>query len=152
MERQETARVRKAARWRAGVAFAFAPISFLVMLVLLDGWKASVMPAFVWGIAHLVQSALFIVTGFRALGVARRGGQIERSAAVDRALGLIGMVLVLVMVMSALSALGRVTGIAVAVSAVVTVGVLWGLQWWNWKAPSLEGPLQAQLPVGARRR
>ena len=74
------------------------------------------------------------------------------SAATDRLIALVGLVVVFAMVFSAITAVGSDGWAVLLVYAVVLSAALETLLILNWKARSLQGPLAAQRPVGEPRR
>ncbi len=145
-------RVRRSARLRGVIATILVVVSLIGVLVTLDLWKQTAAPGMVSLPSNLLLSAGFVVASARAFAIARRGGHTESSAAADRLIALVGLVVVFAMVFSAVTAAGSDGWFALVVYAVALSAVLETLLILNWKARSLQGPLAAQRPVGERRR
>ncbi len=145
-------RVRRLARLRGTVAAILVVVSLIGVLVTLDLWKQTAAPGMVSLPSNLLLSAAFVVAAVRAFALSARGGHTESSAAVDRLIALAGLVVVFAMVFSAITAVGSDGFVALIVYAVALSAALETLLILNWKAPSLQGDLAAQRPVGARRR
>lgn len=148
MSRQSA--VRRASTIRGVIAIVLAVATILGVLVTLDVWKESVAPAMISLPSNVLLTIGLIVAGVRAFAVSRRGGQVERSAAADRMIAFIGLLVVFGMVFSALSAAGAPEWIGVLVYAVVMSVALETILILNWKSASVEGPLAAQRPLGTR--
>ncbi|MFJ2543423.1 hypothetical protein [Microbacterium sp. NPDC087589] len=144
-------RVRRSARLRGVIATILVIVSLVGVLVTLDLWKQTAAPGMVSLPSNLLLSAGFVVASARAFGIARRGGHTESSAAADRLIALVGLVVVFAMVFSAFTAAGSDGWLALVVYAVALSAALETLLILNWKARSLQGPLAAQRPVGERR-
>lgn len=144
-------RVRRSGRLRGVIATILVVVSLIGVLVTLDLWKQTAAPGMVSLPSNLLLSAGFVVASARAFAIARRGGHTESSAAADRLIALVGLVVVFAMVFSAVTAAGSDGWLALVVYAVALSAALETLLILNWKARSLQGPLAAQRPVGERR-
>lgn len=145
-------RVRRSARVRGIVAAILVVVSLVGVLLTLDLWKQTAAPGMVSLPSNLLLSAAFVVASVRAFALAARGGHTESSAAADRLIALVGLVVVFAMVFSAITAVGSDGWVALVIYAVALSAALETLLILNWKAGSLQGPLAAQRPVGERRR
>ncbi|MFJ4998274.1 hypothetical protein ACIP5T_09000 [Microbacterium sp. NPDC088619] len=145
-------RVRRSARARGIVAAILVVVSLVGVLLTLDLWKQTAAPGMVSLPSNLLLSAAFVVASVRAFALAARGGHTESSAAADRLIALVGLVVVFAMVFSAITAVGSDGWVALVIYAVALSAALETLLILNWKARSLQGPLAAQRPVGERRR
>ncbi|KJL21462.1 hypothetical protein RN51_02483 [Microbacterium oxydans] len=143
--------VRRAARVRGTIAIVLAIVSAIGVLVTLDLWKNTAAPGMVSLPSNLLLSLGFVVAAWRAFAIARRGGHTESSAAADRMIALIGLVVVFAMVFSAITAIGSTGWLVLVLYAVALSAGLETLLILNWKAQSLHGPLSAQRPVGGHR-
>jgi cobalamin synthase len=144
-------RVRRSARLRGIIATVLVFISLIGVLVTLDLWEQTAAPGMVSLPSNLLLSAGFVVASVRAFAIAGRGGHTEGSAAADRLIALVGLVVVFAMVFSAVTAAGSDGWLALVAYAVALSAALETLLILNWKARSLQGPLAAQRPVGERR-
>lgn len=144
--------VRRTARLRGIIALGLVFVSVLGALVTLDLWKQTAAPGMVSLPSNLLLSLGLVVAALRAFAIARRGGHTENSAAADRSIALVGLVIVFAMVFSAITAVGSAGWLVLVLYAVVLSGGLESLLILNWKARSIDGPLAAQRPVGERRR
>jgi len=145
-------RVRRSARLRGIVAAILVVVSLIGVLLTLDLWKETAAPGMVSLPSNLLLSAAFLVAAVRAFVLAARGGHTEMSAATDRLIALVGLVVVFAMVFSAITAVGSDGWAVLLVYAMVLSAALETLLILNWKARSLQGPLAAQRPVGEPRR
>lgn len=145
-------RVRRLARLRGIIAVILAVVSLIGVLLTLDLWKHTVAPGMISLPSNLLLSAAFVVASVRAFAISARGGHTESSAAADRLIALVGLLVVFAMIFSALTAVGSDGWVALVVYAVALSAALETLLILNWKARSLQGPLAAQRPVGERRR
>lgn len=144
--------VGRAARLRGIVAIVLVAASGLGVLVTLDLWKQTAAPGMISLPSNVLLSLGFVVAALRAFAIARRGGHTEGSAATDRMIALVGLVVVFAMVFSAITAVGSAGWFVLVLYAVVLSAGLETLLILNWKARSIDGPLAAQRPVGERRR
>lgn len=144
--------VRRSARIRGIIAVVLAVGSAFAVLVMLDLWKQTIAPGMLSLPANILLTAFLVVAAVRGFALARRGGQTERSAATDRWLCFAGLFVMFAMVFSALTGIGSGGWIWLLLYAVVFTGALFVLLLLNWKARSLAGPLDAQKPIGERRR
>jgi len=144
--------VRRSARVRGVVAIVLAVFSAIGVLVTLDLWKQTAAAGMVSLPSNLLLTVAFAVAAVRSFALARRGGHTEGSAAVDRLIALAGLIVIFAMIFSAMTAAGRDGWIGLVLYAVILSVALETLLILNWKARSLSGPLDAQRPVGERRR
>lgn len=144
--------VRGAARVRGVLAIVLAVVSAVGVLVTLDLWKQTAAPGMVSLPSNILLTAAFVVAAARSFVLARRGGHTEASAAADRLIALAGLVIVFAMIFSATTAAGADGWLGLLLYAVILSVALETLLILNWKARPLAGPLDAQRPVGERRR
>lgn len=144
--------VRRMARLRGIIALGLVVVSALGVLLTLDLWKQTAAPGMVSLPSNILLTLGFFVAALRAFAIARRGGHTESSAAVDRLIALVGLVVVFAMVFSAITAVGSAGWLALVLYAVVLSAGLETLLLLNWKARSIDGPLAGQRPMGERRR
>lgn len=141
---------RRAARVRGTIAIVLVFVSAIGVLATLDLWKQTAAPGMVSLPSNVLLSGGFVVAALRAFTIARRGGQTESTAAADRIIAVVGLVVVFAMVFSAITAVGAAGWLVLVLYAVVLSAGLETLLILNWKARSILGPLSAQRPVGER--
>ena len=148
--RTPVASIARAARFRGLIAIVLAVVSVAVFVVSLDTVLGAAFPAAIYGLATLLLTVFSIVAAVRAFGIARDGGQSEGRAATDRLLAIAGFLPIFAMVFSAFGAIGAPGWVAYTIYSIAVAIVLGTLLLLNWKAPSVDGPLKAQRPVGER--
>ncbi|PKI89930.1 hypothetical protein CW368_12260 [Actinomycetales bacterium SN12] len=129
-----------------------AVASMIGVLATLDLWTQTVAPEMLSLPSNILLTAGFAVAAVRSFALARRGGHTEGSAAGDRLIALVGLFVVFAMTFSALTAVGTDGWFGLVVYAVSASATLEVLLFLNWKARPLGGDLDAQRPLGERRR
>ena len=146
-----TTGVRKAARRRGVIATLLCLTSVVGLLVTLDLWTQTVAPALLSLPSNIFLASCFAVAAGRSFALARRGGHTEVSAAGDRVIALVGLIVVFVMVFSATTVASADGWLGLVLYAVTLGAALETLLILNWKARPLAGDLASQRPFGARR-